>query len=164
MESMMIQDEPDTRLDRRAVSYWRLSGAVDSLLVWMIPVAYLIVSHYWQWPIWITIPLAALALAYSIADILLVPGLRWNTWRYRVSNDQIELRHGILVRRYTIIPMVRVQHVDTEQGPILRHYGLSAVKVSTAAGTHTIPALADDMAVGLRDRISGLARVVEEDV
>ncbi len=160
----MIPDEPETRLDRRAVSYWRLSGSIDALLVWIIPVAYLIVCLYWQWPNWILIPLAILALAFSIANVLLVPGLRWSTWRYRVSNDQIELQHGILVKHHTIIPMVRVQHVDTEQGPILRHYGLSAVKVSTAAGTHTIPALADDMAVGLRDRISELARVVEEDV
>ena len=60
--------------------------------------------------------------------------------------------------------MARVQHVDTRQGPLLRHYGLSTVTISTAAGTHEIPALADDVAGILRDRISELARVVDEDV
>jgi Uncharacterized conserved protein len=60
--------------------------------------------------------------------------------------------------------MVRVQHVDTEQGPLLRHFGLSTVSISTAAGTHKIPALSDNVASSLRDAISELARVVDEDV
>jgi len=41
---------------------------------------------------------------------------------------------------------------------------LSAVTISTAAGNHEIPALAEEVADELRDRISILARVVEEDV
>ena len=32
--------------------------------------------------------------------------------------------------------MVRVQHVDTEQGPILRKYDLSSITISTAATSH----------------------------
>ena len=37
--------------------------------------------------------------------------------------------------------MVRVQHVDTEQGPILKKYDLATITISSAATTHTIPAL-----------------------
>jgi membrane protein YdbS with pleckstrin-like domain len=58
--------------------------------------------------------------------------------------------------------MVRVQHVDTSQGPIMRAFGLSDVKVSTAAGVHAIPALADHDADALRDRIAVLARVTDD--
>ena len=37
--------------------------------------------------------------------------------------------------------MIRVQHVDTVQGPILRKYQLASVIVNTAATAHEIPAL-----------------------
>jgi len=60
--------------------------------------------------------------------------------------------------------MVRVQHVDTTQGPILKKYDLGNISISTAATVHTIPALIMDEADSLRARISELARVAEDDV
>ena len=37
--------------------------------------------------------------------------------------------------------MIRVQHVDTEQGPILKNYNLANISISSAATVHTIPML-----------------------
>jgi membrane protein YdbS with pleckstrin-like domain len=62
----------------------------------------------------------------------------------------------------TLVPLVRVQHVDTVQGPVAKLFRLSAVTVSTAAGTHEIPSLSDDVADQLRDRISAMARQARE--
>ncbi|HLS67353.1 MAG TPA: PH domain-containing protein, partial [Pseudogracilibacillus sp.] len=64
----------------------------------------------------------------------------------------------------TIIPMIRVQHVDTKQGPILKRYSLATVSISTAATVHEIPALNEAEASVIRDRISVLARVDEDDI
>ncbi|MDD2440228.1 MAG: PH domain-containing protein [Methanosarcinaceae archaeon] len=94
----------------------------------------------------------------------MIPNILWKTWRYDVSKHQLELYHGIFTKYRTLIPMVRIQHVDTVQGPLMRHFGLSTVTVTTAAGEHEIPALADEVAAELREKISVLARVVEEDV
>ena len=60
--------------------------------------------------------------------------------------------------------MVRVQHVDTEQGPILKKYNLANISISSAATVHTIPMLLTEDADELRGKISELARVAEEDV
>ena len=60
--------------------------------------------------------------------------------------------------------MVRVQHVDTEQGPLLRKYNLATVTISTAATVHGIPALDIEEAEEMRHAISRLARVADEDV
>ena len=60
--------------------------------------------------------------------------------------------------------MVRVQHVDTSQGPILKKYDLANISISTAATTHVIPMLVTEEADRLRARISELARVAEDDV
>lgn len=85
-------------------------------------------------------------------------------WRYEVRASEIELQHGLFIVKHTLIPMVRVQHVDTAQGPILRKYNLAGITVSTAATNHVIPALVTEEADELRNRISALAKVAEDDV
>lgn len=159
-----MRGNPEQRIDIKAVEYWRWSAIIKSIFLLLIPGSYYLAIYLWQWPAWIIIILLILTLADVVFSILFKPQIIWKTWRYDVSEQEIDLIRGVFIKKRTIIPMVRVQHVDTEQGPLLRHFGLSTVSVSTAAGIHQIPALADEAAAALRDRISQLARVVEEDV
>jgi membrane protein YdbS with pleckstrin-like domain len=159
-----LHGTPGQSIDIKAVAYWRCSAIIKSIFLLLIPAAYYWAVCLWQWPLWIIIILLTLILAYAIFFIFFKPHITWRTWRYNVSEYEIDLVRGVFIKKHTIIPMVRVQHVDTEQGPLLRYYGLSTVSVSTAAGTQKIPALADEVAADLRNRISELARVVEEDV
>ena len=152
------------RIDPRALSYWRWAGLLNSIFIWLIPLSYQQAMRWWELPLWIFPMLMLLAVSATVFKIAVIPKVRWNTWLYDVSEQQIDLRFGVFVKYRTLIPMVRVQHVDTEQGPLLSHYGLSTVTISTAAGKHKIPALADDVAAELRERISRLARMVDEDV
>ena len=62
----------------------------------------------------------------------------------------------------TLVPMLRVQHVDTTRGPLDQLLGLATVVVHTAAGATTIPALETAEAGQLRDRIAALARTADE--
>src|SRR5690625_4133684 len=93
-----------------------------------------------------------------------LPKLLWRRWSYEIFDQEIYIQHGILIMSRTLVPMIRVQHVDTQQGPILKRFQLASVTISTAATTHEIPALSDEDASDLRDRISALARVDEDDV
>lgn len=159
-----MRNNPEQQIDSRAVPYWRWSASIHSALLMLIPVGYYWAQQRWHWPTWITFALLGLTLSYAVYAIFFQPEIRWRTWRYEVSEQEIDLLHGVFIKTRTLIPMVRVQHVDTEQGPLLRHFGLSSVTVSTAAGIHEIPALSDEVAARLRDKISVLARVVDEDV
>ncbi|MGS0763811.1 PH domain-containing protein [Syntrophomonas curvata] len=159
-----MRDNPEQRIDAKAVPYWRWCGAIESVLLLLVPAGYHFAQRYWHWPGWITFVLLGLTFIYAVYLILIRPVITWQTWRYEVSEPEIDLLHGVFVKTRTLIPMVRVQHVDTEQGPLLRRFGLSSVTISTAAGSHQIPALADEAAALLRDQISVLARVVDEDV
>lgn len=159
-----MREDPQQCIDIKAVHYWRWTAVIKSLFLLLIPGAYYFTVHLWQWPFWIAVVLMVLTLADAVFSIFFKPDITWRTWRYEVSEQEIDLLHGVFIKTRTLIPMVRVQHVDTEQGPLLRHFGLSTVSISTAAGTHEIPALADEVAAVLRDHISELARVVDEDV
>lgn len=101
-------------------------------------------------------------VAFALVQIGFVPQVRYRHWRYHVDAQELDIQSGVFVVRRTLIPLVRVQHVDTVQGPLSKQFGLSSVTVSTAAGSHVIPGLSDEAADQLRDHISALARVARE--
>ncbi|HZK44459.1 MAG TPA: PH domain-containing protein [Syntrophomonadaceae bacterium] len=160
-----MRNEPVNRLGIKALSYWFWSGFLTSILWWLIPVAYYIFGiRIWSFPSWIIIILIIFSIIITYLKTALFPKIIWERWRYEISEHDIDLCYGLLIKKRTIIPMVKVQHVDTKQGPLMKRFALSSVTISTAAGEHEIPALAEEIADELRDRISILARVVEEDV
>ncbi|EUJ43836.1 hypothetical protein PROCOU_15003 [Listeria rocourtiae FSL F6-920] len=63
-----------------------------------------------------------------------------------------------------MIPMIRVQHVETDQGPLLRKQKLVSVSISTAATVHTIEAVRAEESDALRHHILELVKVAKEDV
>jgi uncharacterized protein len=110
--------------------------------------------------------LALLAWAVAIGVVAVggvaAPLLRWRTWRYEVRDEEIDLLRGAVVVRRTLIPMTRVQHVDTERTPLSDLFELRSVTVHTAADSHSIPALRPGDAAAIRDRIAVLARQPDE--
>lgn len=103
---------------------------------------------------------AGAGLALALAPVAGV--LRWRRWRYELRDEEIDLLRGWIVVTRTLIPTVRVQHVDTRRTWLSDRFGLRAVVVHTAAGAHTIPALREDDAAAIRDRIALLAREPED--
>jgi membrane protein YdbS with pleckstrin-like domain len=105
---------------------------------------------------------AALAVGLVAIGGVAAPLLRWRTWRYEVRDEEIDLLRGAVVVRRTLIPMTRVQHVDTQRTPLSDLFELRSVTVHTAAGSHSIPALRPGDAAAIRDRIAVLARQPDE--
>ncbi|HZJ84109.1 MAG TPA: PH domain-containing protein [Syntrophomonadaceae bacterium] len=157
-------DQEGNKLGKSALKYWRLSGFFSSLFFWLFPLGYLIFTKYFPWPFLVIYGLIVVCLSITIVKTAIFPKIKWERWRYKVSEHDIKLSYGLWIRRQTVIPMVRVQHVDTKQGPLMHKFSLASVTISTAAGSHEIPALSAQIADGLRQQISLLARVVEEDV
>jgi len=165
MEVNMIEAEPKERLDRRALKAWFFSGLIWGLILMIFPVLYLTAAPlFWDLPAvygWLA---AGLVVLYTLWDAVIVPRIKLHFWRYEIRDDEIDIRHGVFIIRRTLIPMIRVQHVDTEHGPIMRLFGLATLRISTAASEHRIPALSRERAAELRGEISALARVSDEDV
>jgi uncharacterized protein len=154
--------EPSERIDPRALPAWRISAAFGSLFAWFavgIPMLIAIALGVpWQY----ALPLLILPALYTVLAVVVVPPIQWRRWRYEVTEREIDLQRGVFIMTRTLIPMSRVQHVDTQQGPLLRFYGLAAVTIATAAGVHEIPALSVEVADEVRDRISRFADVAED--
>jgi hypothetical protein len=147
--------EPSRRLAPTARWLWRAQGLMATVAA--LVVAGVLQSQAPGGAVWILLPLLVAAIG-----VFAIPELRWRRWRYEVRDEEIDLRHGTLRITRTLVPMLRVQHVDTTQGPIDQALGLATVVVHTAAGATTIPALEEAHAGRLRDRIAALARTSDE--
>jgi membrane protein YdbS with pleckstrin-like domain len=144
-----LPPEPDRRPASRALAAWMLSGAVPGL------VALVVAAVAFHGTARVIAVLAAVAFAAVVAVGL--PLLRYRTWRYAVREDEIDLRHGALVVRRTIVPMARVQHVDTSVTPVGQLFGIATLGVHTAAGKQEIPGLDARVADALRTEIARYA-------
>lgn len=156
--------EPQKRIAKDALKVWRISGIIESLLILVIGIAGITLTYLFDFPRWIIILCVCVIIVFVFLFVFLLPTLRWKRWRYEVREDEIEIQSGIWIIKRTLIPMVRVQHVETKQGPLLRRYELATVEISTAATSHEIPALEIKEADDLRFYISRMASVEEEDV
>jgi len=155
---------PREQLDPRARTLWRISGVLS-----VTPLIAALIGGLWfiRWldldVSWTLLLFGAAALgAVPLALALTLPGLIWRHWRYEIRDDEVDLQRGLVTITRTLTPMARIQHVDTRRGPLQRRFGLASVILYTAAGASEIPALADEVAATVRDRIAALANVHDD--
>lgn len=97
-------------------------------------------------------PVALLALWIMFG----APGRQWRAWGYTVAPEELRLRYGMLTEVQTLVPFVRVQHIDVSQGPLERTFGVARLILHTAGtanSTVVLPGLAHARAELLRDEI-----------
>jgi membrane protein YdbS with pleckstrin-like domain len=145
--------EPTRRLAPNARWRWR----IQQLLFWLVVLVVALIIAGQVDVGWVS-ALSKLPLVGLVLGVAFVPELRWRRWRWDVIPEGIVIRHGTFTVTETLVPMVRVQHVDTTSDIIEQALDLSTVVIHTAAGSHKIPLLSVVQADDLRDRIADLAR------
>ena len=154
----MTGDGPQRRLGENARGLWRVEGVgTTAMAAIAAAVASGLVGRGW----FTAVAWAAVA-ALAVGAIGVAPELRWRRWRWDVGEDDVEIRSGMLTVTHTVVPLRRVQHVDTHQGVLEQGFGLATVALHTAAGTNKIPALGEGDAAAVRDRIAALTRTADE--
>lgn len=81
---------------------------------------------------WVWFALAGAVLA------VLAGVVSWLITRYRFTDQQLQLRTGLLSRKVTTAPLDRVRSVDIESSPVHRVLGLATVKVGTGVDSSRI--------------------------
>ena len=157
-------DLPTHRLDPRMLKVWRQGSLVAFAVTLAIAAIAVALALHFSWPLPIVCGIAAAILLIELIDLAISPRIQYETWRYDVTSTDVDLYTGIFVKKRIIVPLVRVQHVESKQGPIMKANGLASVLVSTAGESFEIPGLAEAEAAELRDRVAELARLAKEDV
>ena len=113
----------------------------------------------WPYPDQTLAVLAAYALVRGVAVVRAVLA-----WGYAERERDLLVRHGLLVRRLSIVPYARMQFVGVTAGPLERLLGLATVQLHTAAAASDarVPGLVPAEASRLRDRLTALGEDLGE--
>lgn len=92
----------------------------------------------------------------AVLAALMMPMRRYHARGYQLGEDRLRVVRGLMFRLDTVVPFGRVQHIDVEQGPLERAFGLARLVLHTA-GTHNssvmLPGLAYATANDMREAI-----------
>src|SRR5690554_4135225 len=114
-----------------AIKAWQLRATIMTILFIAVTIGAFILAYLEFISIWIAYAILALTVIDAILEIFIIPKLRWRRWRYEVFEQEIYIQRGIIVMKRTLVPMIRVQHVDTKDRKSTR-LNSSHVRISYA--------------------------------
>jgi len=153
---------PRHRLDRRFIA-WRTLQA----LLWAVGVLGTLGAVYgyaestrpWLGPV-----LFVVGPIYAV-NIAVMPTWRYLVHRWEATDDAVYALGGWLTMKWQIVPISRIQSIDTEIGLIQRCLGLATITVTTASseGKITIEGLDVRVAEEAVERLREVAAATEGD-
>ena len=128
------------------------TAAFLALVVAVALVLALVLHQAWVW-----IPAGILTII-TLWTLVILPR-QARSIGYRLRDDDLVFRRGILWQRLVAVPYGRMQLVDITHGPLDRAFGIAQLKLVTAAAATgvTIPGLTQDAAESLRDTLIAVA-------
>ena len=144
---LQIGDGVWHQLARPYLTVQMLTGTLWIVLVIAAAVVVSIVSGVG----WVWIPASVLLVILVIA--LAITPRQVRSFGYRLRENDLVLRRGILFQRIVAVPYGRMQLVDITHGPLDRAFGIAQLKLVTAAAATgvVLPGLTQAAAEELRD-------------
>jgi len=151
------------RLSENSKKTWFIARAITTIIVSAVLIGgkcFLLSKFKFsgdtEWNLVINIVIAII-IGLLLLNTFIYPKIEYKQWRYMITKDKIEFSEGIYYITTTIVPIVRVQHIKVNQGPINRMYKLADLHIYTAGGSHRIPNIevekAEEISSYLKDKI-----------
>ena len=100
--------------------------------------------------------IAGPVLLVALALVIRIPARRYGSRGYQIGADRLRVVRGLVFRSDTVVPFGRVQHIDVNQGPLERFFGIATLTLHTA-GNHNasvaLPGLGEELAREMREDI-----------
>ena len=99
--------------------------------------------------------IALMASFVAIAVYLIAsPIVFFRRYRYRLDDEKVEIRRGVITITHTLVPIERIHQVEVARGPINRAFGLAAVNMTTAGGVATLEYLDEETAESIASKLN----------
>lgn len=144
MGAPVLMTEPAYPPSRSAPLVWALGAAIPWLAIALGQLVWFVLDGRMPW---LHVGVAAATMVGALVSVVVVPLWRYRVHRWEISPQAVFTRTGWLVQERRIVPISRVQTVDTYRGPLDRLFGLANVTVTTASSAGAVRIVALDTAV-----------------
>jgi uncharacterized protein len=126
---------PAHRVHPNAVWLWALQGAASAAVIAVLVIGGRVLlpddlagpaDELLDVAVWLLGPLAAVL-------VVVEPLWRYRVHRWEVTDDAVYTLEGWVSRTWRIVPIARIQTVDTTRGPLQQLLGLASVTIRTAS-------------------------------
>jgi membrane protein YdbS with pleckstrin-like domain len=148
--------EDDGRWHQLAKRYLTVQLIVTGIWIAIVAAAGVIVTAISN-SAWVWVPASVLLVILAITFAVTPRQVR--AFGYRLRDDDLVLRRGILFQRVVAVPYGRMQLIDITHGPLDRAFGIAQLKLVTAAASSAVvlPGLTQTAAEQLRDTLIAVA-------
>jgi membrane protein YdbS with pleckstrin-like domain len=158
---------PAHRVDPAARWLWAAEGAVVTVVVAAVVIV-LSIALPDDTPHWFEVLLAVarwLLVPLGLVAVLIEPLWRFRVHRWEVTEQAVYTLEGWLTRTWRIVPISRIQTVDTTRGPLQQLLGLTSIRVRTAshAGSTSIEQLSAPLAAAVAHDLGLRANEVRDE-
>ena len=138
------------------------TGLTAAAAGWIDASGWRVLPHPLAARIWWLPPVVA---ALGVVTAVIAPVWRYRVHRWEVSADVVYTRTGWFDRHWLLVPVGRIQTVDTEQGWLERLLGLATIKISTAShqGSSKVAGLPVAVALRLAEDLAARAHALRDD-
>jgi uncharacterized protein len=157
---------PAHQVDPAARWLWAVEGLATTLVVtggWLVA---WIVGRGHAGHGWVTLAGAVALPVLALLSIVVQPRWRYRVHRWEVTDEAVYTLVGLLDREWRIVPVARIQTVDTRSGPVQQLLGLTSVSIKTAshAGSTHVEHLATGTAMAVAHDLAQRANAVRDEV
>ena len=135
--------------DPKAIVGWRIGRLIGLAIVLILGVAASLVVTFIDVFSHIAVAVYLISVGIVLFNALalwIFPKIEYRQWKYLITDEKVEIAHGIFFVTTSIVPIIRIQHITIGQGPIYRKLGLFTVTIALASGTFEIVGLREERA------------------
>lgn len=117
-DSPSLDAQLDRQLDPRVVGLWRMQGLLR-LVFAGLPTSVAVgfgLGRFLSVPLGVGV--ASTLLLFHLGRATVWPALAYRAYRFSLREHDLLVQSGVLYRRWSSVPLSRIQHVDTRQGPV----------------------------------------------
>lgn len=126
---------PRHRVNPKARYMWTLTSLWGGLIL-VVPLC--LVAWFFEGSRPWSTGLAALAVLVMVGVVAISPQWRYRVHRWEVDDQAIYTRTGWIHQEGRVVPLNRIQTVDSSFGVVERCFGLGSLNITTASSTGTI--------------------------
>lgn len=151
------------KLNKNAKKSWIISRLLGALITSIILISFKlflskVIDNFDEINIFVTVGII-IFITILLINSIIYPIFEYKQWRYTITNDKIEFTEGIYFKRTVLIPIIRIQHIQLNQGPINKFFKLCNITIFTAGGQHKIPNIEMEKAEEISEYLKELIKI-----
>jgi len=134
LSELMVKLGEEFKPEAKYTSYLAIASVAAVILIWACCVGWVYFVALGE-PVFVLVGQISLGvLAAILIFVLIWSRLYYVSVVYHLNDTEMTWKRGVWFRKTGIVPYNRITNVDIVQGPVMRMFGISNLKIETAGG------------------------------